>query len=133
MHIVCKGDHGPPAVIDMLRLIDLRSTDDSCIYLTLLFLCQQTQQLGVIPCVTFDQPVWLKAMEISRAANIDIVCRLGSFPTIMSLLGSVGSVMAGSGMETIFGLIYGADTVQHILSGPYLMLENSSINKKLSV
>jgi len=32
-------------------------------------------------------------------------------------MGSIGSVMAGSGLEQVFGLTYGADTVQHVMSG----------------
>jgi len=40
MQTVCEGEHSPPAV-DMLPLIDLKSTDESCIYSILLFVCQQ--------------------------------------------------------------------------------------------
>lgn len=47
MHTVCVGEHGPPAVVDMLLLIGLKSTDESCIYSILLFVCQQAKQLGV--------------------------------------------------------------------------------------
>ena len=49
----------------MLPLIDLNPSDPTCIYSTLLFVSQQAERQGIItPCVTFDQPLWLKASAI---------------------------------------------------------------------
>jgi hypothetical protein len=117
MQTVCEGDHSPPADIEMLQLIDMHPTDKSCIFSTLMHVCEQGRKLNVTPSITFDQPLWLKACAISRAVNADVVCRLGGFHTVMNFLGSIGSVMAGSGLEELFGLIYGQDTVTHMLSG----------------
>jgi len=72
-------------------------------------------------CITFDQPLWLKAIEISKAAALNsIVCRLGGFHLRMSFLGSVGTVMHGSGLQEVVGFVYGSDTVEHMLSGKAL-------------
>ena len=48
---------------------------------------------AVTPNVTFDQPSWLKAYEIAKLKQLDIVVRLGSFHTLMSFLGRIGAVM----------------------------------------
>ena len=34
-------------------------------------------------CVTFDQPLWLKAITILKSENLPIVCRLGGFHILM--------------------------------------------------
>ena len=48
---------------------------------------------------------------------MEIVCRLGGFHTLMSFLGSIGNVMAGSGLEEVFTEIYAQNVVPHIISG----------------
>jgi len=69
-------------------------------------------------CITFNQPLWLKAVEITKAAALNnIVCSLGWFHLLMSFLGSIGSVMLGSGLQELMGFVYGADTVKHMLAG----------------
>ena len=118
MQSVCTGDHNPAAVIQMLPLIDLNPSDQSCIYSTLLFVQRQAKNLNIVnPCITFDQPLWLKAVAIIQAQKLNIVCRLGGFHMLMSFLGSIGHVMGGSGLETIFQLKYGPETVSHMISG----------------
>ena len=43
----------------------------------LLFIEEQAKQLNVnTPCVTFDQPLWLKATGIINDVNLNILCRL---------------------------------------------------------
>jgi len=118
MQSTCFGEHDPAAVVTFLPIIDLNPSDENCIYSTLLFVDQQAAKLNVqVPCITFDQPLWLKAVEIVRACKLRIVVRLGGFHTLMSFLGSLGVVMSGSGIEEIFQLIYGPDTVGHMMSG----------------
>ena len=74
----------------LLPIIDLSPTDDSCIYSTLAYIQSQAIHLNTpTPCVTFDQPLWLKAVEIIKAKAMNIVCRLGGFHTLMSFLGSI--------------------------------------------
>jgi hypothetical protein len=84
----------------------------------LLFISKEAQKQQIpTPCITFDQPLYIKAVDICNAAKLDVVVRLGGFHTLMSFLGSVGYVMRGSGLEDLLGLLYGAVTVDSVLSG----------------
>jgi len=47
-------------------------------------------------CVMFNQPLWLKAVEIVHGCNMNVVSRLGTFHVMMSFLGSIGTNMASS-------------------------------------
>jgi len=70
----CVGEHDPAAVITMIPIIDLSSSDESCVYSTLLFVTRQAAKLNVVvPCITFDQPLWLKAVDIAPAFGLNIV------------------------------------------------------------
>ena len=43
---------------------------------------RQAEKLDIsTPCLTFDQPLWLKAVEIIKAKAMNIVRRLGGFHT----------------------------------------------------
>ena len=43
------------ASIQFLPIIDLKPTDENCIYSTLLFIIEQAKKVSVdVPCVTFD-------------------------------------------------------------------------------
>jgi len=118
MQELVDGSHAGAAQIDMKPLVDLHPTDDTCIYSTLLFVDQQARHLKVpVTCITFDQPLWLKAVDICMAAGLNRVCRLGGFHLLMSYLGCIGHVMAGSGLEEMFLLNYGSNTVCHMMSG----------------
>ena len=37
------------------------------------------------PCVTFDQPLYIKALDVVAASDLDVVSILGGFRTIMSI------------------------------------------------
>jgi len=68
-----------------------------------MYVIGQAKQLDIVtPCITFDMPLWLKAVDISNTKQLHIVCKLGGFNTIMSFLGSIGHMMAGSGLEEMF-------------------------------
>jgi len=87
------------ADIRMLLIIDMNPNDLSCISSTLLFIERQAVPLNIqTACVRFDQPLWLKTVDIVHSNNMIVVCRLGGFHVIMSFLGSIGRIMAGSGM-----------------------------------
>ena len=45
---------------------------------------------------------------------MNIVCRLGGFHTLMSFLGSIESMMKGSGLEEALERVYGPNVVNHI-------------------
>jgi len=118
MQHVSRGEHGTKAIVNMMPLIDLSPSDETCVYSTLLFVIKQARKFNVVtPIITFDQPLWLKAVDISSAESLNIVCRMGSFHTMINFLGSIGRLMSGSGLEDMFRLNYGQDTVEHIMSG----------------
>jgi len=117
MQTTCTGAQSVASVMKMLPVIDMKPTDSSCIYSTLCFVVRQAKQLNIpTPAITFGQPLWLKTVEISKAAGLDIACRLRGF-VMKSFLGAIGTVTAGSGIEELLGQIYGSDTVVHMLHG----------------
>jgi hypothetical protein len=60
-------------------------------------------------CITFDQPLFIKAVDIVRASGLKVVVRLGGFHTLMNFLGAVGGVMDGSGIDEAFQVNYGGE------------------------
>ena len=118
MQSVSIGTYPGAATISFLPIIDLDPNNYSCIYSTLLFIQNQSHALNIpTPCITFDQPLWLKSMEIISAKSLNIVTRLDGFHLLMSFLGSVGKMMELSGIEDVLESVYGSNTVKHILSG----------------
>ena len=106
------------ATISFLPIIDLNPSDENCIFSTLSFIMEQAKQMNIeVPCVTFDQPLWLKAVGIIEDSRLPIVCRLGGFHTLMSFLGSIGNMMKGSGLEELFAEVYAENSVVHMFSG----------------
>ena len=113
----CHGSTSKSEVL-LLPIIDLSPSDESCIYSTLIYIQRQAVQLNIpTPCITFDQPLWLKAVEIIEAKSMSIVCRLGGFHTMMSFMGSIGSMMKGSGLEEALETVHGPNAVIHMISG----------------
>ena len=70
-----------------------------------------------MPCVTFDQQLYVKAFEIASSMKMRIFVRLGGFHQLMSFLGSIGKVMEGSGLGTALENVYTPVTVSHMFSG----------------
>ncbi|KAG1647735.1 hypothetical protein GQR58_030367 [Nymphon striatum] len=112
-----EGEYPGKSEVTVLPIIDLNPTDSSCIYSTLLFVMEQAQKANIgTATITFDQPLWLKAVKISSEKSLNILCRLGGFHTLMSFLGSVGTSMEGSGISECLQMVYGENAVVHILS-----------------
>ena len=104
--------------IEFLPIIDLDPNNESCIYSTLQFVIGEAARLKIpTPCITFDQPLYQKASGIIKIEDLNIVCRLGGFHTLMSFMGSIGNMMAGSGLQELFEEVYAENTVPHLLSG----------------
>jgi hypothetical protein len=92
----------------------------TCIYSTLIFVAKQARTHHVTPVLTFDQPLWWKAMTIVETPTSDlqdIVLILGAFHTQMSFLGTIGHLMSGTGLEEALEQLYAGNTVGHIMSG----------------
>ena len=120
MRVMTKHDEVPGKhKIEFLGIIDLPSTDMSCVYTTLLFVEAQHKKMklpGLAVC-TFDQPLWQKAMIVKAHMNIHMVIMLGNFHVQMSFLGSIGYVMTNSGLEKAHISIYGEKSVKKIING----------------
>jgi len=129
------------AKVLFLPIVDLNPSNETCIYSTLLYIEHQAMQLGIpVPCITFDQPLWIKAIEIIKSKSLKIVCRLGGFHTMMSFVGSIGSMMKGSGLEEALETVYGSNAVIQLMSGKamsralrgYFLVESALVNKLIS-
>ena len=106
------------ASFTFLPIINLNPSNYTCINSTLLFIIDQCKKNGIkTPSVTFDQPFWLKATEIIVDSSLNIVSHLGGFHTLMSFLGSIGNIMDGSGISELLHVVYGENTVKHMMSG----------------
>ena len=125
----------------LLPIIDLNPSDETCVYSTLLYIQRQAERLHIpTPCITFDQPLWLKAVEIIKAKSMNTVCRLGGFHTMMSFMGSIGSMMKGSGLEEALETSYGPNTVTQMISGKaisralrgHFLVEAALVNKLMN-
>ena len=113
------GENVDKSEVLILPMIDLDPTDTTCIYSTLLYIQEQASRLNLpTATVTFDQPLWLKAMEIKSAKCLDrIVLRLGGFHLLMSACSSLFHTMKGSGIEEALCETYGQNAVTHMMSG----------------
>ena len=70
--------------------------------------------------VTFDQPLYIKAISLTKAQNSDVAdvfVRLGTFHLMMSILASIGHIMKRSGLEEVIGQCYSELTVRDISKG----------------
>ena len=103
--------------IDFLPFIDLDPTDESTIFTTLNFAIEDAKKLGQCPIITFDQPLWHKAMMIKKKKNLDVTIMLGNFHTQMSFLSAIGYVMQNSGIKQILSLVYAENSVDKMLAG----------------
>ena len=122
MQMLHDGQHPGQSSVMFLPMIDLDPSDPSCIYSTLKFVSSQAMQYNVTPVLTFDQPLYWKALTIICSQPIDsdlkhIVLRLGGFHMEMSFLGSIGHLMAGSGLQELLEVVYASNTVSHMLTG----------------
>lgn len=122
MKMLNSGDHPGQSSVIFLPMIDMDPGDLTCIYSTLHFVCSHAVRYGVTPILTFDQPLWWKAMSIIESEASDsplksIILRLGGFHVLMSFLGAIGYLMSGSGLEGILELVYAPNTVPKMLEG----------------
>ena len=118
MQHVTTGIHPPVSHVHFLPIINLKSSDESCIYSTLSFIESQASLLNIqTACITFDQPLWVKAVEITKSKSMNVVCKLGGFHMLMSYLGSVGYVMESSWLSNALETVYGVNAVKHMMDG----------------
>ena len=104
MQMLHHGGYPGESSVMFLPMIDLDLSDSSCIYNTMKFVSSQARQYDATPILTFDQPLYWKALTIIQSQPDDndlkgVVLRLGGFHMQMSFLGSIGHLMAGSGLQ----------------------------------
>ena len=88
MQVYRKGAFPRKSEVTLLPIINLNPNDYCCIYSTLLFVIDQSKKANSgSPCITFDQLLWVKAVEIITEKSLHILCHLGGFHTLMSFLG----------------------------------------------
>ena len=122
MQSVQLENHPGRSSVLFLPMINMNPSDSTCIYSTLKFVCAQAKKYKFTPIITFDQPLWWKAMTIIQQKQTDSdlkskVLRLGGLHMQMSFLGSIGHLMAGSGLQELLETIYAENAVLHILNG----------------
>ena len=115
---ISRGTYPGKSTIMFLPIIDLSPTDPTCIYMALEFVIDQAKSLNIrTPVLTFDQPLWLKATEIANCKSMNIVLILGGFHLLMSFMGSIVSLMKGSGLSEAFSTCYVVNAIEHMMSG----------------
>ena len=102
MQAAMTGTHAGRASIHFLPFINLPASDENGLYSTLTFVASQGTKHGFAPVLTFDQPLYWKALQIVKSVSPSnsvskIVLNLGGFHTMMSFLGAIGHLMDGSG------------------------------------
>ena len=122
MHTYADGLYPGQSCLTFLPMIDMEPGNLTCIYSTLHFVVSLAEKYAATPILTFDQPLWWKAMSIVENEPADsplrsIVLKLGGFHAEMSFLGSIGRLMAGSGLQELLEKIFAKNAVTHMLSG----------------
>lgn len=106
--------------ISVLLFVNLPPSSPDCIYSVLIFAPQECKKLNQKTFfVTFDQPLYTKARNIVESSNLNpqIVVRLGGFHLLMSFMGSIGYIMAGSGLRKLWNTIYAANSIDKMITG----------------
>ena len=97
--------------------------NSSTIYTSLLFAAEHSKKYNQSSCiVTFDQPLYDKAVEIVLTANDEnpvasVIVRVGGFHLLMSFMNAIVTIMSGSGIEALWEIIYSSNTIVHMMSG----------------
>ncbi|ELU04096.1 hypothetical protein CAPTEDRAFT_187549 [Capitella teleta] len=119
MQLASKGENYERTRIEILPFINRQPTNPSSIYTALNFAREQSSLHGMETCfVTFDQPLYAKAIEIVASDEIlqGVVVRLDGFHLLVSFMGSVGYIMGGSGLEVLWESVYAPASVVHMMT-----------------
>ena len=115
-------EYGTSAVLP-LPFVNMDPSNLSTIYTCLHCVAEQrSKRRQSRITVTFDQPLYAKAREMVRAAGphsplSGVVIRLGGFHYLLSCMGSIGAIMAGSGLESMCETVYAKNSVVHMMNG----------------
>lgn len=105
-----------------LPVIDLTPSDPTCVRSTLEYVAEHARRHNVTPVLTFDQQLWWIAYMILESQPEDsplrqIILVLGGFHSEMSFLGTIGSLMSGSGLKEAIAQVYAEGSVDQMLHG----------------
>ena len=122
MQFVHQGNHPGKASIMILPMIDMNPSDPTCISSTLHYVANHAKKYKFTPIITFDQPLYWKALSIVLSEDEGsilkkVVLKMGGLHTIMSFLGSIGYLMANTGLEEVLETIYAKNSIDHMMSG----------------
>ena len=121
-------------------MIDLTPSDATCVRFTLEYIADHASRYNTTPVITFDQQLWWIAYIVIKAQPKEsplrqIILILSRFHTYMSFLGSIGSLMAGTGLKEVMSQVYAEGSVDHMLFGKAVaravrvhLLVDSSLN-----
>ena len=103
MQFMSQGSHPGKSCVKFLPMIDMPASNESCILSTLNFIADHARKHKVHPIITFDEPLYWKALLILQTEEYlkHIVLRLGGFHTTMSYLGTIGYFMKSSGLQEL--------------------------------
>ena len=94
--------------IEYMPVVNASPTDWSTVHMTLKLFLDKSNGAPVL-VVTFEYQLFLKAFEIVSKMDYPIMLRVGAFHHAKSYLGSMGKVMAGSGLEVAVKLVFEGD------------------------
>lgn len=123
METVTRNSTSELTRIRCLPFINSQPSKYDTIYTTLLLAVEESRKAGLkTTIVTFDQPLYVKARDIVAACRGDptfdsVIIRLGGFHLLMSYLGAIGYVMAGSGLKELLSVICAPVSVDKMLTG----------------
>ena len=115
-----KADAQPleKSLVTMLPVINLSATNMTALNSLLCFVVEQSKNNKLpTPSITFDQPLYVKAYETAMSNKMEIFVRLDGFHELMSFLGSIGSLMEGSGLRRALETVHIPLTVGHMMTG----------------
>ena len=115
-----KGDIYDTSRVVVLPFINLDPNNLTTIYSALHFAQDLCEKYDISICtVTFDQPLYIKAVGIVNASdNLEkVIILLGGFQLLMSFMGAIGNIMAESGIEELWESVYAKGSVVHMTNG----------------
>ncbi|KAE8742582.1 hypothetical protein FOCC_FOCC011876 [Frankliniella occidentalis] len=117
-----NGEIGPVSGVIALPFVNDNPSKYSTLNSALLFASADSKKYGRdFFFVTMDLPLYAKSVEIvtsdTSGALSGVIVRLGGFHLLMSFLGAIGHIMDGSGLEDLWGQVYGPNTVKMMMSG----------------
>lgn len=104
--------------IECLPFVNQKASDITTIYTSLVHAITETQKIGQKTCVvTYDQPLYKKAIEITKGLDLPAKIRLGGLHIIMAYLAAQCYLMRGSGLAELWGTVYAPHSVKHMFTG----------------